>query len=199
MIEDAEERSLAKIVAALRGNAVRKRWALDQLYERYAGRVQRYMTRAVTHHEAEELMQEVFIRVLKRGETFRETAQRFEAWFWTIARNLLIDTVAAKRRIDKRTAGDQLDAEELMDGTADPEREARDRDVQDCFTHGYEKFRAKFPERAAVLSWLVIEQLSVEAIAEMLGRTRGATRQYLFESRTKLKPFVEPCRGLLES
>jgi RNA polymerase sigma factor (sigma-70 family) len=198
MIADDDERSLSGIVAALRGSAAEKRWAFDQLYEKYAGRVKRYMTRSVTLHEAEELMQEVFIRVLRRGDTFREKANRFEAWFWTIARNLLIDTVAAKRRIDQRTVGEQLDTDELMDTRTDPEREARDREIQDCFQRGYEQYRTQFPERAAVLAWLVIDQMSIEEIADILGRTRGATRQYLFECRTRLKPFLEPCRALLD-
>jgi DNA-directed RNA polymerase specialized sigma24 family protein len=52
---------------------------------------------AVTCDEAEALTHEVFVRLLGQGHTFRDDARRFEAWLWTIVRNLLIDTVMSNQ------------------------------------------------------------------------------------------------------
>jgi RNA polymerase sigma-70 factor (ECF subfamily) len=199
----AEEQVIARIVAALRGNGPgqggAQRWAVEQLYQRYAGRIKRYMTRGVTRDEAEVLMHEVFLRVLDQGHTFREDAQRFEAWLWTVARHRLIDAVIAKRRKDGRNVELEIDSEELTDDSIDPEEKARTFEMQDCFERGYAQFKLKFPTRAVALSWLVTDQLGIQDIAEILGRTPGATRQYLSECRQKLRPYVEPCREHLQA
>jgi RNA polymerase sigma factor (sigma-70 family) len=197
-MDDAAEQLIGRIVAALRGSAEERRWAVDQVYRQYAGRIKRYMARAVTRDEAEALMHEVFVRLLRQGHTFREGTQRFEAWLWTIVRNLLIDTVIAKRRKDRQSVELDLDADEFMDDSADPERDAQIEAIQNCFERGYEQFKLEFPRRAAALSWLVTDRLGIQDIAETLGRTPGATRQYLSECRVKLKPFVERCREHLE-
>jgi RNA polymerase sigma-70 factor (ECF subfamily) len=197
-MDDVAEQLIGGIVAALRGTEEERRWAVDHIYRQYAGRIKRYMARSVTHDEAEALMHEVFVRLLRQGHTFREGTQRFEAWLWTIVRNLLIDTVISKRRKDRQSVELEIDADQFMDDSLDPERDAQIDAIQDCFERGYAQFRLEFPRRAAALSWLVMDQLGIQDIAETLGRTPGATRQYLSECRLKLKPFVERCREHLE-
>ena len=193
-----DEALIARIVAALRADAAQRRWAVAQLYEKYAGRIQRYMLRGVTRDEAEPLMHEVFVRVLRHGHTFREDTQRFEAWLWTIARNLLLDTVKGRRSKDHTAAEQEIDFDELP-GDGDPLLDLTAGELQDCVELGYEQFRSKFPSRAAALSWLVTDQLAIQDIATILGRTNGATRQYLSECRLKLRPFIEHCREHLSA
>jgi len=86
---------------------------LDELIQRYQHRLLRYLLYLTSSRElAEDLFQEVWMRVLMRGGQFNGKA-RFDTWLFTIARNLVIDY----RR--KRTLA-SLD--ELVDGTNDDDR-----------------------------------------------------------------------------
>ncbi len=64
---------------------------LDTLIVRYQHRLLRYLLFLTGNREmAEDLFQEVWMRVLTRGGQFNGKA-RFETWLFTIARNLVID------------------------------------------------------------------------------------------------------------
>lgn len=86
---------------------------LDELIVRYQHRLLRYLLFLTSSRElAEDLFQEVWIRVMLRGAQFNGKS-RFDTWLFTIARNLVIDF----RR--KRTLA-SLD--ELFDGAGDDDR-----------------------------------------------------------------------------
>jgi RNA polymerase sigma-70 factor, ECF subfamily len=64
---------------------------IDQLIVRYQHRLLRYLLFLTGNREqAEDLFQEVWMRVLTRGGQFNGKS-RFETWLFTIARNLVID------------------------------------------------------------------------------------------------------------
>jgi RNA polymerase sigma-70 factor (ECF subfamily) len=64
---------------------------LDELIVRYQHRLIRYLLFLTGNREqAEDLFQEVWMRVLTRGGQFNGKS-RFETWLFTIARNLVID------------------------------------------------------------------------------------------------------------
>src|SRR5690348_15827801 len=86
---------------------------LDELIVRYQHRLLRYLLFLTSSRElAEDLFQEVWMRVLLRGAQFNGKS-RFDTWLFTIARNLVIDY----RR--KRTLA-SLD--ELFDAGSDDDR-----------------------------------------------------------------------------
>jgi len=64
---------------------------LDELIVRFQHRLLRYLLFLTGNREqAEDLFQEVWMRVLTRGSQFNGKS-RFETWLFTIARNLVID------------------------------------------------------------------------------------------------------------
>jgi len=64
---------------------------LDELIVRYQHRLMRYLLYLTSNREmAEDLFQEVWMRVLVRGGQFNGQS-RFDTWLFTIARNLVID------------------------------------------------------------------------------------------------------------
>src|SRR5271163_2879910 len=86
---------------------------LDELIVRYQHRLLRYLLYLTSNRElAEDLFQEVWMRVLVRGAQFNGKA-RFDTWLFTIARNLVID----QRR--KRT---MASLDELFDAGSDDDR-----------------------------------------------------------------------------
>ncbi len=68
-------------------------WAFDELYSLYADKLYRFIPFRVGDQSlAEDLMAEVFIRVLKKIKTFQgTTVAAFSSWIYRVARNLLAD------------------------------------------------------------------------------------------------------------
>ena len=107
--ETARQESLAIAEGLRRGKA----GLLDQLIVRYQHRLMRYLLFLTGNREtAEDLFQEVWMRVLVRGSQFDGRA-RFETWLFTIARNLTID-LRRKRTINS--------LDELVEGATEEDR-----------------------------------------------------------------------------
>ena len=107
--EQVRQESLAVSLGLKRQDA----GLLDELIVRYQHRLLRYLLYLTSNREmAEDLFQEVWMRVMMRGAQFNGQA-RFDTWLFTIARNLVID----QRR--KRTMS-SLD--ELIEGKSEDDR-----------------------------------------------------------------------------
>ena len=80
--------------------------AFDELYKRYTRRLYVYCLNAIpSHHpdDAEDLVQDIFIRVIKSANTFDSSKASFRTWLYRIARNRCIDFA---RRESKRAITD---------------------------------------------------------------------------------------------
>jgi RNA polymerase sigma-70 factor (ECF subfamily) len=87
----AEEQAKRENLAVAQGLKRQEAGLLDELIVRYQHRLLRYLLFLTGNREmAEDLFQEVWMRVLTRGGQFNGKA-RFETWLFTIARNLVID------------------------------------------------------------------------------------------------------------
>src|SRR5262249_30403363 len=87
----ADEQVRRENLAVAEGLKRQEAGMLDGLIVRYQHRLLRYLLFLTGHREmAEDLFQEVWMRVLTRGAQFNGKA-RFETWLFTIARNLVID------------------------------------------------------------------------------------------------------------
>ena len=75
----------------------RDQGALAVLYERYFDRIYRYcLARIGNVNEAEDLTEEVFLRMLKAIDSFKWQPNGFEPWLFRIAHNLLVDSLRKK-------------------------------------------------------------------------------------------------------
>src|ERR1700751_2249134 len=87
----AEEQARRENLAVAEGLKRQQAGLLDELIVRYQHRLLRYLLFLTGNREmAEDLFQEVWMRVLTRGGQFNGKA-RFETWLFTIASNLVID------------------------------------------------------------------------------------------------------------
>ena len=86
-------------------DAVRRAQAGDSeglhfLYVRYAPDVQRYIASFVhDHHEAEDITQNVFAKLMKAIRKYEEREVPFAAWIMRVARNAALDHMRARRAI----------------------------------------------------------------------------------------------------
>jgi|SRR6186997_281601 len=76
------------------------REGLHYLYVRYADDVLRYVTGLIRDpHEAEDITQNVFAKLITAINKYEERAVPFDAWILRVARNAALDHLRAKRAI----------------------------------------------------------------------------------------------------
>ena len=171
---------------------------LDDLIVRYQHRLLRYLLYLAGNREqAEDLFQEVWMRVLVRGGQYNGQA-RFETWLFTIARNLLIDL----RR--KRTMS-SLD--ELFEGGTDEDRPMAFEIAGDDptpFDH-----LANLEDRSRIAAALLEvdmlhrevlvlrfhEELSLEEIAKVTRAPLSTVKSRLYRGMAMIKPKLERLQG----
>jgi RNA polymerase sigma-70 factor (ECF subfamily) len=100
MIEETEADPRGLILAAKGGD----RAAFGRLYSRYARMVHGIALAHLRAQDADDLVQEAFVRALKQLHTLRDV-HAFGAWLASIARHLIVDTVRHTR--DRGEAADE--------------------------------------------------------------------------------------------
>lgn len=135
------------------------------------------------HDEAEDLTQEIFLRVFKSLATFDRRAN-FQTWLVSVSRNLCIDHYRSVRQ--ERAAVDRtIDTSTLTPATNEPEPivalEQRDRVAL------LQRALAALPEplrKAVVMRDL--QELSYQEIAEALGVPEGTVKSRINRGRAEL-------------
>ena len=186
---------IALIVEGLKGDGLARRKAVEQLYDQKVGKLFGFLARGTSQSEVEDLAHEVLIRIIQGGPTFEGGPRQFMGWFWTVARNVRTDFFRKTGRREfvefeddvAMPPSDRADAK-------NPELVVRENLFRLCVEQAYEIFGKTFPDRAQTLSWQVSDQLDINEIARILGRTEGATREYLSQCRKKLGTFLDRCR-----
>ncbi len=82
--------------------------AFAEIFRRYNGRILAFITRIVgDSHRAEELVQEVFVRVVTHSRTFDGREAKFSTWLFQIARNLSLNAIRDRGRRREDTMADE--------------------------------------------------------------------------------------------
>jgi len=164
---------------------------ISQLYRRYAKRFVSYLAKhRVPREHAEDLVQDVFISVVRKCEDFRGDT-RIDAWLWAIVRNHLIDYF---RRAKPEVTVDDEDLIVLAGGAPDPEYGAS---LDDCVKAAFAQFAQKYRDRAEIMAKVTFDGWGIAEVAAVLQRNPGATREYVSQCRKKMREFLEPCRQYL--
>ncbi|MFL6138541.1 MAG: RNA polymerase sigma factor SigE [Frankiaceae bacterium] len=153
----------------------------DEVVREHGARVYRLAFRLTgDRHDAEDLTQEVFVRVFRSLADYRPGT--FEGWLHRITTNLFLDQVRRRRRI--RFEGLPEDTERLAGPAATPaevyEDTHLDSDVQRALD-------ALLPEYRAAVVLCDIEGLSYEEIAATLGIKIGTVRSRIHRGRSQLR------------
>ncbi|MEX1262867.1 MAG: sigma-70 family RNA polymerase sigma factor [Actinomycetota bacterium] len=159
--------SFDRVVAAAAAGA---EWAWRELYRETAPAVGRYV-RARGANDPDDAVGEIFCKVVRRLDSFTGDERAFRTWVLAIARNQLIDE--ARRR--QRRPEEPVDHERLAG--AGPSGDAED----DALAHlATERVRETLSSLTAdqrdVMLLRVIGRLTIDEIAEVVGRRPGAVK-----------------------
>jgi len=166
---------------------------LDELIVRYQHRLMRYLLYLTGNREmAEDLFQEVWMRVLMRGAQFNGKA-RFETWLFTIARNLVIDqrrkrTMSSLDELVEGNEDDRPMSFEVAGGEPTPfDRVANLQDREQIAV----ALLALDTLHREVLVLRFHEELSLEEIAKVTRAPLSTVKSRLYRGLAMIKPRLE--------
>jgi RNA polymerase sigma-70 factor (ECF subfamily) len=170
---------------------------LDELIVCYQHRLMRYLLYLTGNREmAEDLFQEVWMRVLVRGAQFNGKA-RFGTWLFTIARNLMID----QRR--KRT---MASLDEMFEGGSEDDRPVSFEIVEsgpspfDRFANleDRERIAGALLELDTIYREVLVlrfhEELSLDEIAKVTRAPLSTVKSRLYRGMEAIKPKLDSNR-----
>ncbi len=175
----SDQASMRLVSQAVKRAQVGDREALGFLYARYADNIHGYV-RSIVHddHEAEDITQQVFAKLIRVIGKYEEREVPFFAWILRVARNVAVDHIRQQRLIpveEVRTS----DA-----GWGDPAGGGRMRDLTDAL--------ARLPrDQCEVLVLRHFAGLSPPEIAERTGRSEGSIHGLHHRGRRALRADLE--------
>jgi RNA polymerase sigma-70 factor (ECF subfamily) len=190
----ADEQVRLESLAVAQGLKRQDAGLLDELIVRYQHRLLRYLLYLTSNREmAEDLFQEVWMRVLVRGAQFNGQA-RFDTWLFTIARNLVID----QRRKRTMSSLDELvevgkeDDKPMSFEVAGDEPTPFDRfsNLQDRQRIAASLLQLDTLHRE-VLVLRFHEELSLEEIAKVTRAPLSTVKSRLYRGLAAIKPKLE--------
>ncbi|HJQ19740.1 MAG TPA: sigma-70 family RNA polymerase sigma factor [Gemmatimonadaceae bacterium] len=171
--------------------------AFTELTERYQTRLLNFIYRTIGDRDrAEDLVQEVFIRVYRHLHRF-DRSKKFSTWVYTIASNLAKNELRNRSRsplvLFQTMRGSQTDEEErplqFEDTTSRPDDMYRKRHLRELV----EQTVAQLPEHhRQVFVLRELEGKSYEEIAEITACNLGTVKSRLNRARTAFAAIIEP-------
>ncbi|MEI7639596.1 MAG: sigma-70 family RNA polymerase sigma factor [Syntrophus sp. (in: bacteria)] len=164
----------------------------QQVYDEYQGKILRYLTRMVGENEAEDLTQEVFVKIGQALETFRGESS-LSTWIYQIATNAALDKL---RHPSNRHVGGKLLPVEAITETKEDENiwtgevmaSTEQRVIRQEMNGCIREIIQTLPETyRSVIVLSELEGLSDAEIADILGLTLQAAKIRLHRARARLR------------
>jgi RNA polymerase sigma-70 factor (ECF subfamily) len=134
--------------------------------------------------EAEDLTQEIFIRVYQNLKSYRSDAGSFQTWILRVARNLAIDHYRQNRRYPQTGGSEELETMNIMDDKIpNPQRAAEQVEASQFLQEG---LQALSPELKESIILRDLEGMPYHEIAGMLSIPEGTVKSRINRGRIEL-------------
>ncbi len=166
--------------------------AVTELVTRYERRLFNFLLRRVPcAADAEDIAQEAFLRAWQSIDRYDPTWE-FSTWLYTIARRLAANELAAARRRARYQPATGVHGQ-----STDPAQIVADRESQtNLWTIAQ---RVLNPDQQTALWLRYSEQMSVQDIAAILGRTGVSVRVLMFRARRAIADEMTQTSGIRQS
>ena len=193
--QDAEERRLLHQIATGRMDV---NSATAELLRSFRQDVLKFFKfRGLSVSDAEDQTQNVLVKVWESAGTFRGDAM-VRTWVLTVARNSLYDFWRSRKRQPLDPDGND-ELPHVRDESPTVDAALDQHSWEDCYRREFARFAQDHTERAEAIRRQVVDGWSTQDIADFLGRTPGAARQFLAQSKLKLEQYLDRCREFREA
>ncbi len=162
--------------------------AVLQAYRKYADAIFRYAYYQVKDtHLAEDIVSEVFLRMLEKIGTYSYQGVPFSAWLYRIAHNLIVDHFRSQNKLNGT-----LDGLEIAATMGNPAAIAESRLTVEqlqralgCLTE----------EQRRVVLLKFVEDMDNQQVAEVLGKSEGAIKSLQHRALDTLRRMLSKVEG----
>lgn len=189
MADHADDNDAAQVTETLAGNQE----AFRPLVERYSQRLFRLAYRmAGNEHDAEELVQETFLRAYRNLARF-EARSNFGTWLYRICANCSLDHLRKQRSHGESQELDDpegsMSQNDLSHPSPSPERLMFSAEMRQEMESALQQLT---PIERTAFALRHHEGLGIEEISEILGLRISATKNAVFRGVQKLRRALEP-------
>ena len=165
-----------------------------RLFEKYGFRKEfiRFTIKSgINKEDAKDLVQEFIIDKLTLKSDSINDIELARTWMYQVLRNMVND----KGRVLKKNR--EVPFDEDRDQSQAPKILEENQTRSGCVQEQLAKFRESDPKHAETLDF-ILNGLSPEEIRLVIGRSYGATREFMSQCRKKFRPFIEICNEIEE-
>lgn len=165
----------------------------DKVYREFHERVNRYLERVVGKSDAEDLAQEVFLKINKGLRDFKGESS-LSTWVYRIATNAALDRMKSrshregKETVSLEMIGSEPDTAVVNGMSLSAEREAIRDEMRACIQEFVDKLPADY---RIVVRLSEMKDLRNQQIADILGISLDAVKIRLHRARARLKADLE--------
>ena len=158
--------------------------ALAELYDRYFDGIYRYLYTRVRHQaDAEDLTEQVFLKMVDSIQRYRPRGVAFSSWLYRIAHNLLVDPY---RRAGREAVELTAQVRDLRPH-ADPAALVQNSEERRQLLVAVHRLT---PEQQQVITMRFIDNLDVDEIARQMRRRPGAIHSMQHRALASLYRFL---------
>ena len=170
--------------------------AWEQIVRSYAKRIYNLSYRYTNRRdEAEDLSQDILIRVYQNLSSFRPNAGSFQSWILKVGRNLIIDHYRQTRRFQQVAGTEEIENMSLTETAIQSPQRAIERDEAAQFLR--DGLQALAPELKEAIILRDIEGMAYLEIAELLGIPEGTVKSRINRGRLELAKLLSRRRAQL--
>ncbi len=168
--------------------------AWEMVVNSYAKRIYNLTYRYTSRRaEAEDLTQEIFIRVYQNLKSFRSDSGSFQSWIMKVGRNLIIDHYRRTRRFQYAAGTEEMEAMNLKDDKVlNPQRSVEQSEASLFLSEG---LQALSPELKEAIILRDLEGMAYQEIAELLGIPEGTVKSRINRARLELAKLLTKRRA----
>ena len=161
------------------------------LIDRYISPIYNFTARLTDKEIANDIVQEVFIKVWKKIDHFDSQKSSFKTWIFTIARNTTIDFLRKKKLINFTSLENDTDslsfASSIKDETLLPDEILQKLQDSELLS---EKIESLLPQHKTVLILHYQEELTFSEIGKILNKPLNTVKSYHHRAIIKLREML---------
>ena len=161
---------------------------LEALVEQYQYRLVRYLIYLLGRREGvDDLVQETWLRVLKRGSSY-DGQSRFEPWLFSVARNIVVDAMRKRRMFSLDSNDDYGVRRALTSDEPSPFTLAARTEDADRLARSLQTLEPVYRE---VLVLRFQEDFSLQEISAIVGAPVSTVASRIYRGLATLRPQLE--------
>ncbi len=172
--------------------------AIDELYRRYAGKLYAFCYSITRSEASEDLVHDVFMRVITAARRFNPKKASFRTWILRIARNHCIDFIRRKGKVKftpiERATGqddgeDAASVDDFVDDTVDVEASVIQASIIEAVRGCIDELENDQEKQAVVLYYIAGKVY--REIGEILGKSTSMAKNRVRSAQEKIKRCLE--------